>query len=52
MDLRGNVWQEKLKQKQVILLFIDGNHENFTEIFKYPVDTWNGGKIHKIRDNV
>ena len=47
-----NCLQEKLTQKQVILLFVDGNHENFTEIYKYPADIWNGGKIHKIRDNI
>lgn len=34
------------------ILFIDGNHENFDKLYEYPVEEWNGGKIHKIRDNV
>lgn len=34
------------------VLFIDGNHENFDKLYEYPVEKWNGGKIHKIRDNV
>lgn len=34
------------------VLFIDGNHENFDRLYEYPVEDWNGGKIHKIRDNV
>lgn len=33
------------------ILFIDGNHENFDKLYEYPVEDWNGGKIHKIRDN-
>lgn len=34
------------------VLFVDGNHENFDRLYEYPVEEWNGGKIHKIRDNV
>lgn len=34
------------------ILFIDGNHENFDKLYEYPVEVWNGGKVHKIRDNV
>lgn len=34
------------------LLFIDGNHENFDRINDYPVEEWNGGKVHKIRPSV
>ncbi len=33
-------------------LFIDGNHENFDLLNKYPVEQWNGGKIHRITDKV
>lgn len=33
-------------------LFVGGNHENYDAIYKYPVEMWNGGKIHRIRDNV
>lgn len=34
------------------ILFVDGNHENYNEIYKYPVETWNGGRIHRIRKNI
>ena len=33
-------------------LFIDGNHENFKLLDSYPVEEWNGGKIHKISDSI
>lgn len=28
------------------ILWVDGNHENFDLINKYPVEMWNGGKVH------
>ena len=34
------------------VLFIDGNHENFDRLYEYPIEEWNGGKVHRIRDNV
>ena len=33
-------------------LFCDGNHENFDLLSKYPVEEWNGGKVHRIRPKV
>lgn len=33
-------------------LFVDGNHENFDIINSYPVEIWNGGKVHKIREDI
>ena len=41
-----------LNNRNFTTLFVDGNHENFTRLYKYPEIKWNGGKIHKIRDNV
>lgn len=32
--------------------FVDGNHENFAVINSLPVETWNGGKVHKVKNNV
>lgn len=29
-------------------MFCDGNHENFELLSKYPVEEWNGGKVHRI----
>ncbi len=35
------------------LLFVDGNHENFDKLEEYPVEEWNGGKVHQIvRDKI
>lgn len=60
----GGVWnkdtesrQEKndmdwLESKPFTTLFIDGNHENFDRLYSYPVEEWNGGKVHKIRPSV
>lgn len=34
------------------ILFVDGNHENFDLLKTFKVETWNGGKVHKLADNV
>ena len=54
---KGHGYQEReldaLNKLPYTILFVDGNHENFTTITKgYEVVDWNGGKVHKIRDNV
>lgn len=33
-------------------LWVCGNHENFDELYSYPVEEWNGGKVHRIRPHV
>ena len=33
-------------------LYIDGNHENHKCLNSYPVEEWNGGKVHRISDSV
>lgn len=33
-------------------LFVDGNHEGFDLLNAYPVDEWNGGKVHYISHKV
>ena len=60
----GGVWNkdEESKQETHLLdwlegksfttLFVDGNHENFDRLYSYPVESWNGGKVHKIRPSV
>lgn len=49
----GNETEEKklqfLSEKPYQILFVDGNHENFTLLNGYPVEEWNGGKVHVIR---
>lgn len=43
---------KKLGKKKYQILFIDGTHENFDLLGKYPVTEWNGGKVHNICGNV
>lgn len=56
----GGVWskntlEEDLKPYKELpftVLFVDGNHENFDLLNAYPIETWNGGKVHKIAENI
>ena len=41
-----------LDSRNFTTLFVDGNHKNFTRLYNYPIEEWNGGKVHKIRDSV
>lgn len=43
---------DELEAKPYTLCFLDGNHENFPALFRYPEEEWCGGKIHRIRKNV
>lgn len=40
------------ENKNFTTLFIDGNHENHALLSSYPVEMWNGGKIHRIKPSV
>lgn len=42
----------QLAQEPYTICFCDGNHENFTAIYRYPCEEWNGGKVHRIRNNI
>lgn len=37
---------------QIRIIFIDGNHEVFPKLYAYPEEEWNGGKVHRIRENI
>lgn len=45
-------WLDWLNEKNYTTLFIDGNHENHFLLNSYPIETWNGGKVHKIRNSI
>ena len=45
-------WLDWLNSKNFTTLFVDGNHENFTRLYNYPIEKWHGWKVHKIRDSV
>lgn len=49
---REKWWLDWLEKKSYTTLFVDGNHENFDRLDNYPVEEWNGGKVHKIRPSV
>ena len=44
--------REILRKLPVTVLFVDGNHEHFDHLNAYPVEIWNGGKVHRIEDNI
>lgn len=45
-------WQKWLEEKKFTTLFVDGNHENHQALQEYPVEVWNGGKIHRVKPTV
>ena len=57
----GGIWHDNKQERYTLkwlenrpftTLFIDGNHENFTRLYQYPVENWKGGKIHRINSSV
>lgn len=57
----GGVWHgtsaddyylDWFEDKPWTTLFVDGNHENFPSLNRYPVETQYGGRTHQIRDHV
>ena len=42
----------ELESKPFTTLYVDGNHENFDRLNAYSVETWHGGKVHKISSSV
>lgn len=41
-----------LAKKPYQIAWCSGNHENFDHLRKYPIQTWNGGKVQFIRPNI
>ena len=57
----GFIWDDSKREQKIIrqlgkrkynICFIDGTHENFSLLNNYEVSEWNGGKVHKIYDNL
>jgi hypothetical protein len=57
----GLIWDKSEHEKQLIeqferkhftTLFLDGNHDNISLLNEYPIQNWNGGKVHYISDSV
>lgn len=45
-------WRDWLNNKPWTTLFVDGNHENFPLLNRYPITKQWGGKVHQIEDNI
>lgn len=54
----GAIWDgdvkalDKYNRLSCTICFVDGNHENFDLLYQYPIEIWNGGKVHRIRSNI
>ena len=53
-DKSERYWLDWLTSKPFTVCFVDGNHENFDRLYgdEFDVVDFNGGKAHRIRDNV
>ena len=51
-DETDHKWLEWLAQLPYTVLFVDGNHENFDQLCRYPVKSWSGGRVHELRPNL
>ena len=45
-------WQNWLDEQPWTTLWVDGNHENHDLLKTYPIENWNGGRIHKINNSI
>ena len=34
------------------IALVDGNHENFDYLYSFPVEDWQGGKVHRLTPNI
>ena len=57
----GGVWSgdkterrrlDRLEALPCTTLFVDGNHENFDRLDRFPTEVWNGGQVHAVRPHV
>ena len=54
---RGNKDEDRFldyieREANFDIVFVDGNHENFPKIYSYPLEKWNNGIVHTIRNNI
>ena len=36
---------KELSKMSFTTIFVDGNHENFNHLYRYPIIEWNGGRV-------
>lgn len=51
-DKEYEYWKTWFNTRNFTTLWIDGNHENHDWIDSLPVEVWNGGKVHRIDENI
>lgn len=51
-DKGDKFWLDWLESLPWQTCFIDGNHENFDLLEKYPTQIWHHGQVHRIRSNI
>ena len=51
-SVKENIFLDRLEKEKYTICFVDGNHECFPAIYKYPEVPFKGGKAHKIRKNI
>ena len=51
-DKQEPYWRKWLNNKPWTTLFVDGNHDHIPFINQFPIEEWNGGKIHRISDSI
>ena len=45
-------WLDWLDEKPYTTLFVTGNHENYDLLSEFPVSSWRGGQVQRIRPSV
>lgn len=57
----GGIWDQSptdhyylnwLNERSFTTLFVSGNHENFDALKEFPIETWHGGKVQRIRPHI
>lgn len=51
-DREEEAFFDTVAEKDITVLFIDGNHENFARLEAYPEDERFGGRVHVLRKNI
>lgn len=51
-DEQDEYVQSEYNKRNFTTAFVDGNHDNHDALDKYPVEIWNGGKIHRISESI
>lgn len=52
MPFSQELFFDEIEKHGYTVLFADGNHEDFTKLDSYPVETMYGGRVHRIRRNL